>query len=47
MKTCKKYIKSESASATYRTRSNDCSSCAYFSAKNCGAHLDPVASSLL
>lgn len=41
MKNCKKYTNLENAAATYRTRSGDCNSCAFFSTKNCGAHLNP------
>ena len=41
MKTCKKYSNQESKSTLYRTRpAADCQTCAYFTAKNCGAHIN-------
>ncbi|MCL2421743.1 MAG: hypothetical protein FWD03_07795 [Defluviitaleaceae bacterium] len=36
---CKKYTNMESAATSFRTRPvQECSSCAYFDPKNCGAH---------
>ena len=43
MQKCKKYINLENVSAVYRTKPiGDCQNCAYFSAKNCGVHLNAL-----
>ena len=39
MKKCKKYTNTDSTVTHYRAKPIDeCSNCAYFSSKNCGAH---------